>query len=453
MGFTEIETPIITAPTPEGSRDFIVPSRLHPGKFYALPQSPQQFKQILMVAGFERYFQIAHCLRDEDLRADRQPEHVQLDLEMSFISDAEDILSLMEAMYVALVKEMTPAFRIQEHPFPRITYEESMRRFGCDKPDMRYGLELVTFNEVLGDTEFQVFKSVIASGGVVRGFAVPGGAEMSRKQVDALTPLAQQYGARGLVWMQLAAGGDLDSLTEEDIKSPAARFFSPQQAATLARHAGANRGDMLLMVADKEPAANKVLDPLRREMAERLNLADPDVLSFVFVTDYPLLEWSETEGRWMSAHHPFTSPYLEDLPLMESDPGAVRSHAYDCVCNGWELFSGSVRIHQREVQEAVFKCLGIEAEEAQRRFGHMLEAFEYGAPPHAGIGAGIDRLMAVLLREPDIREVIAFPKTKSASDPMTGAPSRVSPQQLAELKITVPEPEDDEDAPSAGAPQ
>ena len=452
-GFTEIETPIITAPTPEGSRDFIVPSRLHPGKFYALPQSPQQFKQILMVAGFERYFQIAHCLRDEDLRADRQPEHVQLDLEMSFISGTEDILSLMEEMYVALVNEMTPDFRIQEHPFPRITFEESMRRFGCDKPDMRYGLELVTFNEVLGDTEFQVFKSVIASGGVVRGFAVPGGAEMSRKQVDALTPLAQQYGARGLVWMQLAAGGDLDSLTAEDIKSPAARFFSPQQAATLARHAGANRGDMLLMVADKGPAANKVLDPLRREMAKRLNLAAPDILSFVFVTDYPLLEWSETEGRWTSAHHPFTSPYLEDLPLMESDPGAVRSHAYDCVCNGWELFSGSVRIHQREVQEAVFKRLGIEAEEAQRRFGHMLEAFEYGAPPHAGIGAGIDRLMAVLLREPDIREVIAFPKTKSASDPMTGAPSRVSPQQLAELKITAPEPEDDEEGSSAGAPE
>jgi aspartyl-tRNA synthetase len=318
---------------------------------------------------------------------------------------------------------------------------------------MRYGLELVTFNEVLTDTEFQVFKSVIANGGAVRGFAVPGGAEMSRKQVDALTPFAQQFGAKGLVWMQLAAGGDLDSMTADDIKSPAARFFSAQEVAALARHAGANRGDMLLMVADKEPAANKVLDPLRREMAERLNLADPDVLSFVFVTDYPLLEWSETEGRWTSAHHPFTSPYLEDLPLMESNPGAVRSHAYDCVCNGWELFSGSVRIHQREVQEAVFKRLGIEPDEAQRRFGHMLEAFEYGAPPHAGIGAGIDRLMAVLLREPDIREVIAFPKTKSASDPMTGAPSRVSAQQLAELKISVPEADEDEDGSSAGAPR
>ncbi|HUF54574.1 MAG TPA: aspartate--tRNA ligase [Dehalococcoidia bacterium] len=436
-GFIEVETPVITAPTPEGSRDYIVPSRLHAGKFYALPQSPQQFKQLLMVAGFERYFQIAHCLRDEDLRADRQPEHTQLDLEMSFVSDVEDILRLMEALYVALVQEMVPHFRIQQHPFPRMSYAESMSRFGSDKPDMRYGMELVTFNEVLDDTDFQVFKSVIESGGVVRGFAVPGGAELSRKQVDALTPFAQQYGAKGLVWMQLGGTGDLSTLTEDDIKSPAARFFTPEQAARLARHTRANRGDMLLMVADKGAAANKVLDPLRRELAERLGLADPNVLAFCFVTDYPLLDWSETEGRWTAAHHPFTSPYLEDLPIMESDPGAVRSHAYDCVANGWELFSGSIRIHQREVQEAVFKLLGISAEEAKRRFGHMLEAFEYGAPPHAGIGAGIDRLMAVLMGEPDIREVIAFPKTKSAADPMTGAPATVSQEQLDELKIQV----------------
>ena len=441
--FVEIETPIITSPTPEGSRDYVVPSRVQPGKFYALPQSPQQFKQLLMVAGFERYFQIAHCLRDEDLRADRQPEHTQLDLEMSFVSEEEDILGLMEALYTSLVEKMTPDFRILQQPFPRITYAESMVRFGSDKPDMRYGLELATFNEALADSEFKVFRSVIDGGGVVRGLNVPGGAEMSRKQVDSLTTFVQQYGAKGLVSMQLLGEGDLDSLTADDIKSPVAKFFTVEQVSSLARLAGAKRGDMLLMVADKEPAANKALDPLRRELASRLELADPDVLSFVFVTDYPLLDWSETEERWVSAHHPFTSPNLEDLPLMESDPGAVRSHAYDCVCNGWELFSGSIRIHQREVQEAVFQRLGIAPEEAQRRFGHMLEAFEFGAPPHAGIGAGIDRLLAVLLRESDIREVIAFPKTKSASDPMTGAPTPITQDQLDELHIAVTAVDDD----------
>jgi aspartyl-tRNA synthetase len=435
--FVEVETPIITAPTPEGSRDYVVPSRVQPGKFYALPQSPQQFKQLLMVAGFERYFQIAHCLRDEDLRADRQPEHTQLDLEMSFVSEEEDILGLMEELYTALAEEMTPDFRILQKPFPRITYDESLARFGSDKPDMRYGLELVTFNEALAESDFKVFRSVIDGGGAIRGLNVPGGAGMSRKQVDSLTTFVQQYGAKGLVSMQLTGDGDLDSLAEDDIKSPVAKFFTPGQVAALGRLAGAKRGDMLLMVADKEAAANKALDPLRRELAGRLELADPDVLSFVFVTDYPLLEWSETDGRWTSAHHPFTSPNLEDLPLMESDPGAVRSHAYDCVCNGWELFSGSIRIHQREVQEAVFQRLGIAPEEAERRFGHMLEAFEFGAPPHAGIGAGIDRLLAVLLRESDIREVIAFPKTKSASDPMTGAPAAITQEQLAELHIAL----------------
>ncbi len=447
--FVEVETPIISAPTPEGSRDYVVPSRVQPGKFYALPQSPQQFKQLLMVAGFERYFQIAHCLRDEDLRADRQPEHTQLDLEMSFVSDEEDILGLMEELYMALAAAMTPELRILESPFPRITYAESMARFGSDKPDMRYGLELVTFNEALADSEFKVFRSVIDGGGVVRGLSVPGGAEMSRKQVDSLTTFVQQYGAKGLVSMQLTGEGDLDSLTEDDVKSPVAKFFTPAQVVSLARLAHAGRGDMLLMVADKEAAANKALDPLRRELAARLELADRDVLSFVFVTDYPLLEWSETEERWTSSHHPFTSPRLEDLPLMESDPGAVRSHAYDCVCNGWELFSGSIRIHQREVQEAVFQRLGISADEAERRFGHMLEAFEFGAPPHAGIGAGIDRLLAVLLRESDIREVIAFPKTKSASDPMTGAPSTISQEQLDELHIAVTAV-DDESTEGAG---
>jgi aspartyl-tRNA synthetase len=436
-GFTEIETPILTAPTPEGARDYVVPSRVHPGRFYALPQSPQQFKQILMVAGFERYFQIAHCLRDEDLRADRQPEHTQLDLEMSFVSDEEDVLTLLEGLYIALVDAVVPHWRIQKTPFPRMTYAESMARFGTDKPDLRYGMELVTFNEALRESEFKVFQDVMAGGGVIRGLCVPGGAGMSRKQIDDLTAFVQQYGAKGLVSMQIGGEGGIETLAVEDVKSPVARFFTDGQVREMARLAGASRGDMLLMVADSESPANKALDPLRRELASRLELAAPDVLAFAFVTEYPLFEWSETAERWTSVHHPFTSPHAADLELLETDPGRVRSHAYDAVCNGWELFSGSIRIHRRDVQERVFRVLGIGADEAQRRFGHMLEAFEYGAPPHAGIGAGIDRLMAVLLAEPDIREVIAFPKTKSASDPMTGAPTPVTPNQLAELSIQV----------------
>jgi len=442
-GFTEIETPLLTAPTPEGARDYLVPSRVHAGHFYALPQSPQQFKQLLMVAGFERYFQIARCLRDEDLRADRQPEHTQLDLEISFISDEEDIFKLTEELYHSLATTVFPHYRIQQHPFPRMTYAESMRRYGCDKPDVRYGLELCDFSEAVRESEFTIFRQMVGSGGVVRGLCVPGGAAMSRKQVDDLTTFVQNYGAKGLVSMQFAGEGSVDTLTAEDVRSPVAKFFPLEQAQEMARLAGASRGDMLLMVADKPAAANKALDALRRELASRLELADPNVLAFAFVTQYPLLEWSDTEGRWMSVHHPFTSPYLEDLDKIESDPGAVRSHAYDLVCNGWELFSGSIRIHQRHVQEQVFATLGITPEEARRKFGHMLDAFEYGAPPHAGIGAGIDRLMAVLTGQPDIREVIAFPKTKSASEPLTGAPTTVSPQQLAELHLAVTDVEEE----------
>ncbi len=443
-GFTEIETPILTAPTPEGARDYVVPSRVHAGHFYALPQSPQQYKQLLMVAGFERYFQIARCLRDEDLRADRQPEHTQLDLEMSFVSDEEDIFRLTEELYHALATTLFPDRKVQAQPFPRITYEESLRRFGTDKPDMRYGLELVDLSTLLRESEFTIFRQTIASGGVVRGLCVPGGAGMTRKQVDDLTTFVQNAGAKGLVSLQFAGEGNIDSLTAEDVRSPVAKFFPLEQAREMARLAGASRGDMLLMVADKPAAANRVLDSLRRELASRLELADQNVLAFAFVTQYPLLEWSDTEGRWMSVHHPFTSPYLEDLDKIESDPGAVRSHAYDLVCNGWELFSGSIRIHRREIQERMFSVLGIGPEEAQKKFGHMLEAFEYGAPPHAGIGSGIDRLMAVLTNEPDIREVIAFPKTKSAADPMMGAPRPISGGQLGELHIAVTEMEEEE---------
>ena len=442
-GFTEIETPLLTAPTPEGARDYLVPSRVHAGHFYALPQSPQQFKQLLMVAGFERYFQIARCLRDEDLRADRQPEHTQLDLEMSFVSDEEDIFRLTEELYYSLAQALFPQRPIREHPFPRMTYEESMRRFGSDKPDVRYGLELSDFNEALRDTEFAVFWQVLASGGLVRGLCVPGGAEFSRKQTDDLTTFVQQFGAKGLVSMAFLGEGGIGSLAEEEIRSPVAKYFTVEQAKEMARIAGAKRGDMLLLIADRPSVANRALDGLRRELADRLQLYDPNILAFAFLKDVPLFEWSETENRWVSMHHPFTSPREEDLPLIDSDPGRVRSRAYDLVCNGWELFSGSIRIHRRDLQEKVFAMLGISAEEARRKFGHMLEAFEYGAPPHAGIGAGIDRLLAVLTGQPDIREVIAFPKTKSASEPLTGAPTTVSPEQLRELHIAVTEIEPD----------
>jgi len=441
-GFTEIETPILTAPTPEGARDYLVPSRVHPGHFYALPQSPQQMKQLLMVAGFERYFQIAHCLRDEDLRADRQPEHTQLDLEMSFISDEEDVLKLLEELYYQLVQTVTPHFKVQAHPFPRMTYEESLRRFGTDKPDLRYGLELVDLTDALRDSEFVIFRQTVAAGGVVRALCVPGGAAFSRKQTDDLTTFVQQYGAKGLVSLAFLGEGPIDALSQDDIRSPVAKYFTVEQAREMARLAGAGRGDMLLIVADQPGVANKALDGLRREVAGRLELPDPGTLAFAFVTEYPQFEWSDSGERWVSSHHPFTSPRSEDIPLMDSDPGRVRSHAYDLVCNGWELFSGSIRIHRREVQEKVFAMLGIEPEEAQRRFGHMLEAFEYGAPPHAGIGAGIDRLMAVLTGQPDIREVIAFPKTKSATDPLTGAPGEVTPEQLQDLHIAVTETEE-----------
>jgi aspartyl-tRNA synthetase len=434
-GFIEIETPILLASTPEGARDYLVPSRVHPGHFYALPQSPQQLKQLLMIAGMERYYQIARCFRDEDLRADRQPEFTQLDLEMSFV-DPDDIMDLIEELYTGLVATVRPDLEVPS-PFPRMTYEEAMSRFGSDKPDIRYGMELCTLDDVVAGSEFGVFRSAIEAGGQVRGISLEGGAELSRRQVDELTDLAKSRGAHGLVTIQINQGSSIDSLTTDDIRSPAARYLSETEIRGIARLAGAAPGDMVLIVAGPLTMANAVLDVLRRELAERGGLADPRVFSCCFITDFPLFEWNEGERRWDSLHHPFTSPRDEDLALLDSNPGSVRSKAYDLACNGWELGGGSIRIHDAVLQSKVFSLLGISEEDQKLRFGHMLEAFRYGAPPHGGIAHGLDRTVAMLLGETDIREVIAFPKTKSATDLMTGAPAPVPEPQLRELHISV----------------
>jgi aspartyl-tRNA synthetase len=437
-GFIEIETPILANPTPEGARDYLVPSRPSKGSFYALPQSPQQFKQLLMVAGYERYFQIARCFRDEDVRADRQPEFTQLDLEMSFV-EADDVLDLMEDLYTALCGAIRPDMKVTR-PFARLTYDEALRRFGTDKPDMRYGMELADFTDLLAGSDFAVLRQAVEAGGQVRGFAVPGGVEaLPRRQIDDLTSFVQSAGGRGLISAGLLGQGPLDALTDGEVRSPMARFLDAEVVKGMAQRTGARRGDLILMVADQEAVANAALDALRREVARRLDLADRNLLAWCRVTDFPLLEWSEEDGRWYAVHHPFTSPRVEDLSFLESDPARVRAQAYDLVCNGWEMAGGSVRIHQRDVQQRMFAMLGIGLEEAQARFGHMLEAFEYGAPPHGGIAAGLERNVALLVGVDDIREVIPFPKTKTASDPMTGAPSPVKKEQLEELGLALME--------------
>jgi len=434
QGFIEIETPILIKSTPEGARDYVVPSRVHPGKFYALPQSPQQLKQLLMVAGFEKYFQIARCFRDEDLRVDRQPEFTQLDLEMSFV-DREDVLRLIEDLFTALVREMEAETgkRLQETPFPRLTYDEAMARYGTDKPDLRYGLELVDVSDLAAECGFRVFAQTVAEGGQVKALAAPGCAAYSRRQVDELTGLVQKQGAGGLVTI---------AVQESELKSPVAKFLSGDELEAIVRRVGASVGDLICIVADRPPVVARALDALRHEFADRLSLADPNQLAFCWVLDFPLLEWNEEEGRWNAVHHPFTSARDEDWALLESgDPGRAKAKAYDLVLNGWEVGGGSIRIYRREQQALMFRTLGITPQEAQAQFGHMLEAFEYGAPPHGGIAPGIDRLVAILAGEPNIKEVIAFPKTQTAMDLMTQAPSEVSPRQLAELHIRLA-PED-----------
>ncbi len=424
-GFVEIETPMLMASTPEGARDYLVPSRLHPGEFYALPQSPQQLKQLLMVAGFDKYFQIARCMRDEDLRADRQPEFTQLDIEMSFV-EQEDVLQLVEALMTDLVREITPHKRVIS-PFPRLTYHEAMERFGSDKPDLRYGMELVDVSSLVIESEFGVFRNAIEHGGQVKGIRAPGCGGYSRKQLDELNVIAQAGGAKAVATLAVEPDG---------VKGTIAKFFSPEQAAALVERMAGEPGDLLIFIADKPEVVAAGLDKLRREFGKRLNLLDPDLLAFAWIVDFPMFELNPETGVWDAQHHPFCMVNPEDVEkLNRNELAGVRAAAYDLVCNGYELASGSVRIHDRAIQQRIFDRLPYTPEEIQRRFGHMLEAFEYGAPPHAGIAPGIDRLMALLCDEENIREVIAFPKTQRAEDLMMNSPAPVSEHQLRELHL------------------
>jgi aspartyl-tRNA synthetase len=427
-GFLEIETPMLIKTTPEGARDYVVPSRVHPGEFYALPQSPQQLKQLLMVAGYERYFQIARCFRDEDLRADRQPEFTQLDLEMSFV-DREDIMGIIEPLYTEIIETLGRK-PIMARPFPVLTYREAIAKYGSDKPDLRFGMEIVDLGDIVANTEFKVFGDALAAGGAVRAIVAPGAAGFSRKQTDDLGELAKRFGAKGLV---TAA-----RLEDDSVKSSAAKFLTAQDFAGIFERTDARPGDLVLIVADaRKEVVARALGELRLALGQQLGLVRQDVHALCWVVEFPLLEWNADEGRWSAMHHPFTSAMDADWAALESDPGSVRAKAYDLVMDGWEVGGGSIRIHRREQQQAMFSALGIGSEEAEEKFGHLLEAFEYGAPPHGGIATGIDRTVAILASASSIREVIAFPKTASATDLMFRSPSPISPAQLRDLHLEI----------------
>ena len=423
-GFLEIETPMLMKSTPEGARDYLVPSRVHPGSFYALPQSPQLYKQLLMCAGYDRYIQIARCFRDEDLRADRQPEFTQIDMELSFV-DEEDVIDVNERLMQYVFKE-TLGVDLQI-PFPRMTWKEAMSRYGSDKPDTRFGMELTDISDIAAGCGFGVFSGAVKNGGSVQGICVPGQGGMGRKKIDKLVEFAKGYGLKGLAYIAIAPDGTR--------KSSFAKFMTDEEMDAIISRMGAADGDLMLFAADKTKLVRDVLGALRLEMARQLNLLDPNVYHFLWVTEFPLLEWSDEENRYMAMHHPFTMPMEEDWDKIDSDPGAVRARAYDIVLNGTELGGGSIRIHQNDIQEKMLEVLGFTKESAYEQFGFLLEAFKYGVPPHAGLAYGLDRLIMHIVQAPSIRDVIAFPKVKDASDLMSGAPDQVDPKQLEELYI------------------
>ncbi len=437
-GFMDIETPILTKSTPEGARDYLVPSRVYPGKFYALPQSPQQLKQLLMVAGVEKYYQIARCFRDEDTRADRQPEFTQLDIEMSFI-DEDDITNLLEELFTGLTEAIKPGVNL-EKPFRRLTYQQAMERYGTDKPDLRFAMEIEDITDIAAETDFEVFKSIVSQGGRVKGICAPGCADYSRHQLDELNGIARENGARGLVTIALDSGiKDLSELTADMVKSVAVKHLGIEKIRQMAEKLGAAAGDLLLIVGGNNELVSRVLGKLRLVMGYRLGMADPNLFVYAFIENFPLLSRDKDSGLWQPMHHPFTSPREEDIPLLDKSPEKVYGRHYDMVLNGYEVAGGSIRIHRSDLQAKVFKLMGYSREDIKRLFGHLLEAFDYGAPPHGGVAAGIDRILMLFAGEESIREVMPFPKNQNAVDLLFDSPSAVSEEQLSELRLCLRE--------------